>query len=450
MEASERPQLPIDDAGDGTVRALDDRIVIERLTVTDERAARVVRERAEAGQEAARTVGDAIEIGARVLDREDLSAEVDYVRAEFERASGQMREQFSDRARELTDRLEGELERVFGDEGGAMSRTLDAHADELAEHVARHFDPERQTAVQNQVRELVIKAMQDSREALVRHLSSEDGSNPLADFKSGVNRTVVEAVRVLKDEEKATREKLEQLQREVVRLTEQSEAKRQLARAEERGTRKGRTFEELVHGAIEEIAAAQGDAAHHTGDESSEAGGKKGDTVVEIGGALGTPAATIVFEAKNKKLSKNDAWPELNSCMAERDAGFAVLVVAGDDKIPSGLEDLTEYQGNKMIVVLDYDEPDPLALRLVYRYVRARLLATSGDGLEVDAAGVRDAADEAAARLKRANRVRKSLTSVTNSADAARQEFDEMVADVERCLARIESLVAAAAQEAAE
>ncbi len=39
--------------GDGVVRALDDRLVIERLTVTDERAARVVRERAEGGQEAA-------------------------------------------------------------------------------------------------------------------------------------------------------------------------------------------------------------------------------------------------------------------------------------------------------------------------------------------------------------------------------------------------------------
>ena len=129
---------------------------------------------------------------------------------------------------------------------------------------------------------------------------------------------------------------------------------------------------------------------------------------------------------------------------AERDAAYAVLVVAGEDKIPSGLEELTEYQGNKIIAVLDREDPDPLALRLVYRYVRARVLAPAPTELEVDAAGVRDAAEEAAARLKRANRVRKSLTNVTNSAEAAREEFDEMVADVERCLARIECLVAAA------
>jgi hypothetical protein len=101
-----------------------------------------------------------------------------------------------------------------------------------------------------------------------------------------------------------------------------------------------------------------------------------------------------------------------------------------------------------MIAVLDRENPDPLALRLVYRYVRARVLAAASDGgLEVDAAGVRDAAEEATAQLKRVNRIRKSLTGVTNSADAARDELNAMVADVEACLERIESLVAAAADE---
>ena len=85
MEASERPQLPIDEAAEGTVRAVGDRLVIEELTVADERAARVVRERAEAGQAPPETVAKAIEIGARVLDSEETAANVDYVRAELER-----------------------------------------------------------------------------------------------------------------------------------------------------------------------------------------------------------------------------------------------------------------------------------------------------------------------------------------------------------------------------
>ena len=166
-----------------------------------------------------------------------------------------------------------------------------------------------------------------------------------------------------------------------------------------------------------------------------------------MGAALGGALATVVFEAKNKRLSKNDAWSELNACMRERDAAYSVLVVAGEDKVPAGLEELTEYQGNKIIAVLDREEPDPLALRLVYRYVRARVLATRDSTLQVDAAGVRDAAEEAQAALKRVNRVRKSLTGITSGAEAARTELNGMMDDVEACLIRIDSLVAAAAQD---
>jgi hypothetical protein len=133
--------------------------------------------------------------------------------------------------------------------------------------------------------------------------------------------------------------------------------------------------------------------------------------------------------------------------MNERDAAYAVLVVAGEDKVPSGLRELAEYQGNKMIVVLDREAPDPLALRLVYRYVRARTLATSAGTYEVDAAGVRAATEEAQSKLKTVNRIRKSLTSITTSAERAREDVDEMVAEVEKCLVRVESLIEVAEED---
>ena len=424
MEASERPQLPLDADGDGSVRAIDDRLVIERLTVTDERAARVVRERAEQGRAPAETVGKAIEIGARVLDSEETAANVDYVRAEFERHAAALRER--------------------------LGKTLESGDQQLAERIAESFDGERDGSVPQEIEERVRSALEAQREALLKLFTAQEGHNPLFDFKDAMVKVYKELGSRQHAEGEANRKRIEELTQQIIELREREDADRRVAEEAERGTAKGRTFEDLVHAALEEIAGAHGDVAHHTGDESSEAGGKKGDTVVEIGAALSSPVASIVFEAKNKKLSKNDAWPELNGCMAERDAAYAVLVVAGEDKVPSGLEDLTEYQGNKMIVVLDREDPDLLALRLVYRYVRARLLAQGDHGLEVDAAGVRDAAEEAAARLKRANRVRKSLTGVTNSAEAAREEFDEMVADVERCLERIEGLVASAAIESAE
>jgi hypothetical protein len=431
MEASERPQLPFDDSpAEGSVRALDDRLVIERLEVEDARAARLVRERAAAGRAAAETVRKAIEIGSRVLDSEETAANVDYVRREVEAS--------------------------LGDLGRRLDETLEGSSETIAEQLTTAFGAERNDSVQAQIREIVGAETRQHREELLRTLTAEDGSNPLIAIQARLGKAMLEAeerhraeVERLRDshskEARAMHGQVAELRKELARLLEREDADARLAEESERGTAKGRTFEELVHEMIEDIAAGHGDAAHHTGDTASDAGGKMGDTVVEIGGALGCAQATVVFEAKNKKLSKNDAWTELNGCMGERDAAYAVLVVAGEDKVPAGLEELTEYQGNKIIAVLDRERPDPLALRLVYRYVRARVLANSTDQLEVDAAGVRDAAEEAAARLKRANRVRKSLTSVTSSAEAARQEFDDMVTDVERCLARIEELVRAAA-----
>jgi hypothetical protein len=426
MEASERPQLPLDDgaAGDASVRAIDDRLVIERLEVADARAAKLVRERAEVGHAPAQTVRDSIEIGARVLEREGTVAEVDYVRAEFERHAAELRER--------------------------LAKALDSGDEKLAERISLSFDGSRDGSVQKQIDALLRTALTEQREGLLKLFSAQEGSNPLFDFKDAMVKVYRELQTGQRREGEENRRVIGELRRELIELKERAEADERVAEEADRGTAKGRTFEELAHAMVEEIAAGHGDAAHHVGDESSEAGGKKGDTVVEIGGAVGTPVATVVFEAKNKRLSKNDAWAELNACMGERDACYSVLVVAGEDKVPSGLEELTEYQGNKIIAVLDRDQPDPLALRLVYRYVRARVLAADTAGLEVDAAGVRDAAEEATARLKRANRVRKSLTNVSNSAESAREEFNEMVAEVERCLARIESLVAAAAQADAE
>ena len=106
------------------------------------------------------------------------------------------------------------------------------------------------------------------------------------------------------------------------------------------------------------IAVARGDVASHIGAEGAEGGGKKGDTLVELGAADGPAAGRIVFEAKDRKrMSQERGLGRAQRCMAERAAAFAVLVVAGEDRVPAGREQLTEYEGNKMIVAVDRDEP---------------------------------------------------------------------------------------------
>jgi hypothetical protein len=426
MEASEKQQLPLDD---GAVRALDHRLVIEHLTVEDARAARTVRERAQAGTPGPETVRKAIEIGARVLDTEETAANVDYVRRELEAGLG-------------------ELDRRLGG-------TLEEGTEAMAERIAATFGPDRSDSVQEQIKEIVSAEVRAHREALLKTLTAEDGSNPLVAIQARMGKAMLDAeqrhlneVNRLREssgkEARAMQAQVADLRKELARLLERQEGEMRVADAEEAGTRKGISFEERVDEAVGRIASLRGDCATHTGGETAEGGGKKGDTLVELGAAEGPSTGRIVFEAKDKKLSKNAAWTELNESMASRAASFGVLVVAGEDRIPAGREQLTEYEGNKMIVAVEREQPDGKALEVAYRLAAARVALARDRDLHVDAVAVRDTAAEAVSLLKQAQAIRSTLTGIKTSSDKARSGLDAMVEALEAKLERIDSLVAAA------
>jgi hypothetical protein len=422
---------------EGQVELRGDAVVIDNLVVDDRTLVELVERRLEREIGALETVTGALEIGARVLDREATGAEVDSIRRELERASAEAEHAFSERARQIAEGLEKQFERFLGEDGGAMSKVLDAHADELAELIARNFGGDRNTAVQHQVKEIVGKALTESRQDLLRQFSAEDGHNPLADFKAAVVR---EVKRSGESHDKLI-EKIAGLEGEVKRLHDASEAEAELAAERERGTSKGRDFEQHAYDLLEELAAARGDVAHHVGDERSASGSKRGDIVIEIDAASGPAKGRIAIDAKDERLSKNRAWEVLNAALTERDAQFAILVVASEEKVPAGRHQLHEYEGNKMIVTLDKETLDARALELAYRYARCRCLMSAERDLALDAAGVRDAAEEALSALKDAQRIRSSLTGANKSVDAAHSALNVMVERVEGCLARVESLV---------
>ena len=443
MEASRRhpdelPQLPFEERA--SVRAINDRIVIESLTVADERAAKVVRERAESGAQPAETVAKAIEIGARVIDSESTATNVDFVQRVVEERIGRIGD-------ELTEALE--------DGSGA-----------IAEQIAGKFDIERTDSVQGEIKEIMVAATKLQQQELSRLLTAEDSSNPLVAVQMRTAKAMLDAeerhrkqVEGLRDshdnkarslteshanESRRMQTQIAQLNERLSQLLERSSGEEAVAEAEQAGTRKGFSFEERVFGAIESVADSRGDSATHTGAEGAEGGGRKGDVLVEIGAGSGLASGRIVFEVKDRRLSKNDAWSELNAAMGARAASFGVLVVAGEERIPAGREQLHEYEGNKLIVAVDREEPDSLALSIAYRLAAARVAMARGRDLTVDASEVRAVAEEAISCLKQAQSIRSALTGIKTSSDRARGGLDEMVVAVEAKLDRIDSLVAAA------
>jgi hypothetical protein len=439
MEASEKPQLPLEPEGSGSVRLVGDRIVIEDLTIADEQTARVARERAEAGEEPAKTIRRAVEIGARVLDREETAVEVDYVRREFEQVTSAHRESIETKNREAVERIEEGLRRALGgeDASGALGEALESHSTELSEQIASTFGEDREGAIQAQIKRM----LEERDEEFMRRLSAEDERNPLGPMLASLRSWAKERKEDQDSRDTKLEEKLDDLLAKAAELAGLEQGQEAVAEAEAAGTRKGRSFEDRVDRALEGIAATRDDASSHTGGEGAEGGGKKGDTLIELGAASGPSQGRIVFEAKDKKLSKNDAWKELNEAMAARAASFAVLVVAGEERVPSGRETLVEYEGNKLIVAVDREEPESLALEVAYRLAAARVAMARERDLTVDAAAVRDAGAEAVHCLKQAQAIRSTLTGIKTSSDKARATLDEMVEAVRARLERIESLI---------
>ncbi len=410
-----------------SVTTADDRITIHELTVEDEATSRLVREREQAGDDPAKTVGDAIEIGARVLDREQAAANAEYVRTEFEKAAHELDRQFSDKARTVADHFGQKVDEVFGEEGG-----------QLAKEFEKLFSDGSTASVQNRVRELVAEMLVKSREDLVRQFSAADGSNPLADFKAS---TVRELGRMV--------ERLNEMQEQVVALRAEKEKLEALDAERERGTAKGRSFEEQVAEAVDAIAIAQGDVADAVGDQKG-ATGKTGDVLVSIDACNGPARGRIVFEAKNAKLSSPEARRELSRGMRERDADFAVLVVPADDKVPAKLTPLREYEGDKLVVTSEPDTAVPLPLELGYRLARARVLMKRAGPGGVDSGAVREAVERAAAELGEVRKVKSQLTGAKTGIDSAYEMIEAIAERVRAQLSEVETLVAAGGQAQAE
>jgi hypothetical protein len=417
MEASEKPQLPLDPGGsDGAVRAIDDRLVIERLEVHDAGAARVVREQAKHNRPPAETVRRAIEIGSRVIESEGTAANVDYVRAELER-----------QLRPLAEQLGGVIE-----EG----------QEEFAERLAGSFDSERSGSVQQQIRELLITAMEHQRNQLAKQFSTQDGANPLADFKDAVVRAVKASQEAQQNQHAQDRDRIDALTAEVTALRERLGAKEELEAEQSRGTAKGRDFEERVHEVIDEIASVRDDVAHHVGDLPGETRGKKGDTVVEIGAGCGPCLAKIAFDPKDSRLPRPKAWEVLNGALEDRGADYAVLVVATDDNIPAGTQNLVEYEGNKLIVAVDREQPERIVLETAYGLARARALAARKEDLALDAPAMKEAIDEVRRGLESLKAARQALTGVRKNADSIESALAGVEETAKAALARADSLIA--------
>lgn len=408
------------------VRVLGDRLVVDGLVVADECAVRLVRDREEQGGDPVKLVADAVEIGARVLDREQTGANAEFVKTEFERAARELNAEITERSRAVSEDLTKQLDAVFGPDSGHLAKAFE-----------RHFSDGSSEAVQHRVKDVVAEVMGRAREELLRQFTAGDGL--LADFKSGTYKMIEQASSQQHAHLRAMTERIAALQVELEKLRAQDDKQAALEAEHDKGTAKGREYEDVVYDEIDRIAAVLGDSADAVGDLKG-ATRKTGDVVVAIDACHGPARGRIVFEAKNKRLSRPDALRELDRGLVERDASFAVLVVPAEEKIPAKMAALREYNGDKLVVTFDPDDA-PLALELAYKLARARVLMARGGEEGIDGAAVRETVERAVAAMEDVRRVKSQLTGATTSIENARTILETMAERVRGHLREIDDLL---------
>src|SRR3954454_3291395 len=281
------------------VHVLMGRVIVENVVVDDPATAAFVARREDAGEPAARVVADAIEVGARVLEREQAAVDAEFVKTELERVSREVESAFTDKARVVAEFFGTKVDEVFGPEDG-----------HLAKELQRLFGEGSTAAVQHQLREVMRDQSARMREDLLRQFSSADGSNPLADFKAAHLRAAHHPASRTDQQLDSMREQMVALKLELAGLRAEREKAADVAAEHARGTAKGRPYEEALADAVEAIALGMGDDCDAVGDLRG-GGGRKGDVVVDIDGCSGAARGRIVFEAKNSRRSRKEALEEL-------------------------------------------------------------------------------------------------------------------------------------------
>ena len=426
MEAALAFQIPL---SAGVRFTPDGGVVLDKFEIADETVVALLREADDPGA----MLIDMLEIGARVLDREHTGANVEFVKAEFERQARTLEAEFIDRARRVAERLDEKVDEAFGPEHGHVTQALQ-----------RHFGDESSVAVQHRVQKVVSDVALQMREDLRKQFSSDAEHNPLAGFQRASLAMIKQSSDQQVERLASMTAEMTALKVQLAELRAEKDKREEVAAVVERGAAKGRTYEEAVFEALDAIAVSRGDDCDAVGDVASDGAGRKGDVVVAIDACAGPARGRIVWEAKDRKLSKNTAIAELDGALQSRNADFAVLVVPSEEELPARTHPLREYNGDKLFVVFDPEDGSRLALEVAYGLARARVLMARDEAAGLDAVAARAEVERALQAMEDVRKIKLQLTNATNGIEQARGLVDAMAANVRAHLANLDGLLSAA------
>ena len=212
----------------------------------------------------------------------------------------------------------------------------------------------------------------------------------------------------------------------------------------------GTDFEVKVDKIIQEYAHIFGDTAESTGAVAEVGGSKKGDTKVTLNNddTMGK-ICILMWEAKTdqnfksratKRVIDDQVKKELNAIIADRNADAAILVLDSEGIDFDAQPSWREYDGNKLLIIVDPFTPEQDLIRLAYLWGRWKSRSSSRNlEAEIDFDGIRGSFDAMNLRLKDLRNVKKSHNDAIKSIGSAgellknfRNEIKDMMEELAR------------------
>ena len=277
---------------------------------------------------------------------------------------------------------DGELAQYLSTKDGAEQVLLLIELIETAMQIQRmantSADVKELNSVAKHVRETMKTAGDEAFTGLQKLIQDQGEENKPGTLINLLRTKLVDQVISELDPTKET-SPFHSINEQLVALLAKSAGEKATAESYANSREKGIDFEELLDQMIQLEAVVHGDDAQFTGDFASPSGDKTGDEVVTINPAVtNNEEIRIVWEAKTDKtykdtkgrLKRDRVASELDDAMSNREAicGIFVSDARGVDmtKQPAW----QEFDGNKLIIVLDDENPDQRLVRMAYLWSR--------------------------------------------------------------------------------
>lgn len=398
---------------------------------------------------------DALKVGVIAIQSASPSLDTRVVEEKFRQVEEDINGAISDFKEEIRTKLEQYfkaeggsvplcLERYFGENGSlarAMEEYFDMEKGRLSEVLKRQVGPEsflgRQMDPSN--REGLIARVESVVEEIIKESSRQVlGAFSLDDENSSLSRLK----RSIREELERFDKKASEQYASILALLEREKGRMEEA---QRGTAKGRDFEDALYERLAQLAREIGDWSENvSGSKGLVAYEKVGDYVVCLGEDSAAPGKVLVFEAKkasgyNLKKIKD----ELDRAKKNRGADIGIFVFCKGYEPP---EVGNFYRmGSDFVVTVDEEalasERSVIFLEAAYKIARA-MVATKVREEEkkaIDESYIRSEMENIVKALERASDILTKVSTIRNSADAIEKNVDKLQESIRRHVENIQS-----------